>query len=117
MKHFAILIIAMLFACSLYCTPPNPYPNEIEGLKFYERYLNPLTPHKSDNAQVVQVFGSDQGLELKDWRIVALYSCPEDFLTCSHGPRNDLLAHAKEQVVFAAIQVSGGVHAQLRECL
>jgi hypothetical protein len=90
-KHFAILIAGTLLACSLYATSPNPYPNEINGLKFYEQYLNPLTPHKSDTAQVVQVLGSNQGLELKDWRIRALYSCAEDFLTCSHGPRNDLL--------------------------
>jgi hypothetical protein len=90
-KQFAILIIGTPLACSLYATAPNPYPNEINGLKFYEQYLNPLTPHKSDNAQVVQVFGSGHGLELKDWRIRGLYSCAEDFLTCTHGPRNDLL--------------------------
>lgn len=85
MKHFAILITGMLLACSPYATSPNPYPNEINGLKFCEQYLNPLTPHESDTAQVVQVLGSDQGLELKDWRILALYSCAKDFLTCSHG--------------------------------
>jgi hypothetical protein len=29
---------------------------------------------------------------LKDWRIVPLYSCAEDVVTCSHGARNDRLA-------------------------
>ena len=47
MKHFAILITGMLLACSPDATSPNPYPNEINGLKFYEQYLNPLTPRES----------------------------------------------------------------------
>lgn len=92
MKHLAILFAGTVLASSFYATSPNPYPNEIKSLKFYEQYLAPLAPQKSDTAQVIQVLGSDQGLELKDWRIRALYSCTEDFLTCSHGPRNDLLA-------------------------
>jgi hypothetical protein len=90
-KHFAILIIGTLLAFRLYGASPNPYPNEINGLKFYEQYLNPLTPHKSDAAQVVQALGSDQGRELKDWRISARYACAEDSPTCSHGSRNRLL--------------------------
>ena len=91
MKYFGILIIGTLLGFGLYGASPNPYPNEINGLKFYQQFLKPLTPRKSDKAQVVQVLGSDHGLELKDWRINALYSCAEDSLTCSHGPRNDLL--------------------------
>ena len=92
MKQFAIPIVAALLACSLYATSPNPYPNEINGLKLYDRYLKPLTPGKSDTAQVVQLLGKNEILELKDWRIRALYSCAEDVLTCSEGPRNDILA-------------------------
>jgi hypothetical protein len=57
----------------------------------YARYLAPLLPHQSDAKQVVQVLGSAQGLELKEWKVGVLYSCSEDLITCSHGPRNDPL--------------------------
>ena len=91
MKHFVVLPTALVLAASLCSAPLNPYPNEINGLNFYARYLAPLLPYKSDHKQVVQVLGSDERLELKDWRIGVLYSCAEDFLTCSHGPRSDPL--------------------------
>ena len=91
LSRVAIVLVGMLFTFGLNATTPNPYPNEIKGLKFYERYLAPLRPHQSEVKQVVQVLGSDKGLELKDWRIGVLYSCTEDFLTCSHGSRNDPL--------------------------
>jgi len=91
-RHFAIPIVAALLACSLYATSHNPYPNEIKGLELYDLYLKPLIPGKSDTAQAVQVLGKNGNLKLKDWEIRALYSCAEDFLTCSQGPRNDLLA-------------------------
>lgn len=81
----------MLLAVDLNAATTNPYPNEIKGYSFYAQYLAPLRPHQSDAKQVVQVLGSDQGLELKNWTVSALYSYSEDFITCSHGPRNDPL--------------------------
>jgi hypothetical protein len=87
LKHF-ILIAGMLLASDLNVATDNPYPNEIKGFKFYARYLAPLRPLQSDEKQVVQVLGSDHGLDLKNWRVGVLYSCSEDFISCSHGPRN-----------------------------
>ena len=91
MKLSAILVGAALFASSTFA-PRNPYPNEIRGLKLYERYLQPLTPRKSDAAQVHKVLGSDGTLQLKDWRVVALYSYDEGDLICSHAGCADRLA-------------------------
>jgi hypothetical protein len=54
-------------------SPRNPYPNELPGLKFYLKYLAPLTPYASDRQLVVHVLGSDQGRELKRWRIMPLF--------------------------------------------
>jgi hypothetical protein len=88
MKSF-FLTAVILIAADLHAAVTNPYPNEIKGLEFYERYLTPLRPLVSDSNQVIQVLGSDGRLELKDWRLMALYSCTQDFTTCSHGPRND----------------------------
>jgi hypothetical protein len=48
------------------------YPNELKGFEFYERHLSPLRPYVSDQATVVQLFGSDQGKEMPGWR-VAVY--------------------------------------------
>jgi hypothetical protein len=42
-------------------THPNPYPEEIGKLEFYEHYLAPLLPNRSDEKQVVKVLGSNQG--------------------------------------------------------
>ncbi len=86
-----ILFAGMLLAVDLNAATTNPYPNEIKGFSFYAQYLSPLRPHQSDAKQVVQVLGSDQGLELKNWKVVVLFSCSEDIITCSHGPRNDPL--------------------------
>jgi hypothetical protein len=90
-KQITALIAGSLFLPTLLAQEVSPYPNELKGLKFYARYLAPLRPLQSDTKQIEQVLGSDQGLDLKDWRIRAYFSCSEDFLTCSHGPRNDPL--------------------------
>jgi hypothetical protein len=90
-KRIAILIVGILTLPTLLAQEANPYPNELNGLKFYAQYLAPLRPLQSDTKQVEMVLGSDQRLESKDWTIGAYFSCTEDFLTCSHGPRSDLL--------------------------
>jgi hypothetical protein len=72
-------------------TPSNPYPEEVGKLQFYEKYLAPLLPNRSDEKQVVQVLGSDKGRDLGEWKIVALYSCDGDPVACSHGGGNDRL--------------------------
>ena len=66
----------------------RPYPNELHGIRLYKRYLAPLRPAQSDEQQVKRVLGPNERLELKDWRILALFSCSVD---CSHGNRNDPL--------------------------
>jgi len=109
LKRAAVLLVGTLVASDLLAATPNPYPNEIKGLRLYARFLAPLQPLRSDAKQVVQVLGSDQGLDLKDWRIVALYSCPEDVHTCSSGRRNDPLdtieITPKHRVSFRHIKV------------
>ena len=86
-----VLLTVIILAADLNAAAADLYPNEINGFKFYERYLSPLRPHQSDVKQVVKVLGSSQVLELKNWRVGVRYSCTEDFATCSHGPRNDPL--------------------------
>jgi hypothetical protein len=90
-KQITVLIVGILILPTLLAQEPNPYPNELKELMFYARYLAPLRPLQSDTKQIEQVLGSDQCLDLKDWRIRVYFSCSEDFLTCSHGPRNDPL--------------------------
>jgi hypothetical protein len=85
-----VLIAGMLLAFDSNAAAANPYPNEIAGFKFYERYLAPLSPHNSDEKQVIKVLGSDQGLELKDWKVGAFYSCPKELSDCPHGPLGPL---------------------------
>jgi hypothetical protein len=90
-KRIAILSVELLISFDLVAATPKPYPNELNGMRFYACYLAPLCPLRSDTKQVEQVLGSDQRLQSKDWKIAVLYSCKEDALTCSHGPRNDPL--------------------------
>lgn len=91
LKRVTVVLVGMLVATDLPAATPSPYPNEVNGLRFYKRYLAPLHPLQSDTKRVVEVLGSDQGLDLEDWRIRVLYSCTEDVVSCSHGPRNDPL--------------------------
>lgn len=92
LKRIAVLLAGILFVNDLLAATPNPYPNEVKGLRFYTQYLSPLKPLQSNTEQVEQVLGSDHLMELKDWRIGAYYSCgDEDFLTCSHRVGNQLL--------------------------
>jgi hypothetical protein len=91
MGRLLSLFLGLLIALQANATSPNPYPNEIKGMEFYRRYLTPLRPAQSDSKQVIAVLGADARLELKDWNISVLYSCSEDVLTCSHGPRKDPL--------------------------
>jgi len=91
LKCVTVLLVGMLPATNLPAATPDPYPNEIKELRFYARYLAPLHPLESDTKQVVQVLGSNQGLDLKDWRIGVFYSCTEGFPACTHSPRNDSL--------------------------
>lgn len=84
-----VILVGMLNAAGSAAAAPNPYPNEIAGLKFYARYLAPLRPGESDKKRVIEILGSDQGLDLTNWKALVLYSCADDVLACSHGPRND----------------------------
>lgn len=72
LKRIVVLLAGVLISIDVLAEASNPYPNELKGLKFYARYLSPLRPLRSDTKEVVQVLGSDQGLELKDWKVVAL---------------------------------------------
>ena len=103
MNRVAVWLVAALCFLSLPASIPNPYPNEIEHLKFYDLYLGHLRPGRSDANEVRQVFGSDQRLELDGWRVGVLYSCDGDPIACSHGPRND---HVYQIVVSPKRRVS-----------
>jgi hypothetical protein len=85
---FAFLILSIV-TCSVasFAASPNLYPNEIKGFRFYAKYLAPLRPYTSNKNTVISVFGSDEGLQLTDWRIVPLYSCPDPSITCPNPDR------------------------------
>ena len=87
----------------------NPYPHELQGLKLYARYLAPLIPLQSDRMKVVQVLGSNEDIDLKNWKVTVLYSCKDDPLACTHGPRNDLVGAIemvpKHRVSFRQIKM------------
>lgn len=82
------VLFGVLLAWNLAAACPEPYPNEIDGLRFYAPYLAPLRPGHSDTKEVVRVLGSDQGLDLNDWRIHVYFSCKGDVSTCTHEPYN-----------------------------
>jgi hypothetical protein len=90
-NRIAVVLLVALISFDLHASTPNPYPNEIGNLKFYVRHLTPLRPGHSDSKDVIQLFGSNQELQLNGWKIGVLYSCDDDPIVCSHGPRNDHL--------------------------
>jgi hypothetical protein len=68
-----LTILPLLCAPDARCAAPNPYPNELSEFKFYASYLAPLRPYVSDRISVAHILGSDQGRQLKDWRIGPLF--------------------------------------------
>jgi hypothetical protein len=106
LKRVAVLIVGIIGATFAGAAAPNLYPNEIAGLKFYAGYLAPLRPMDSDVKAVVQVLGSDQGRDMKDWRIRALFSCTGDCPPGSqHGPLASIVIAPKRRVSFKRIKL------------
>ena len=68
-----ILFLAAIVAYAKMTKSPTIYPNELPHFKFYAKYLDPLRPYTSDHVSVVRVLGSDQGIELSQWRIRPLF--------------------------------------------
>jgi hypothetical protein len=64
-----MLSLLAIPTCAKTARSRNPYPNELTRFIFYGRYLAPFQPYISDLTLVVKVLGSDQGIELKRWRI------------------------------------------------
>ena len=72
MKRLLLVLLLLLLAipdCAKATKFPSPYPNELPRFRFYRTYLAPLQPYISDLALVVKVLDSDQGIELRRWRI------------------------------------------------
>src|SRR5271168_4229518 len=88
MRTFALqrsISFSLLFASLTVCyanSRSNPYPNELSRLKFYSKYLYPLLPEQSVRSDVVKVLGTDERVELGQWRIVPEYIAD---MTPSHG--------------------------------
>jgi len=84
----------------------NPYPNKLPGFKFYAKYLHPLRPLTSMRPQVVKVLGSDDLIEVGQWRIAPA------FLVERIGPENKISANRlasinitpKERVSMLAVK-------------
>jgi hypothetical protein len=58
LRRIVILLAGALMAIDLVAETPNPYPNELEGLRFYAQYLSPLIPLRTyTKQQVEQVLG------------------------------------------------------------
>jgi hypothetical protein len=64
-----ILLVSMSPAANEATHTTSLYPNELPHFKFYAKYLAPLQPYISEHALVVSVLGSDQRLELTNWRM------------------------------------------------
>lgn len=56
-----------------HATSRNIYPHELPGFKLYLKYLSPLRPRISDEAEVIRVLASEQGKTVGGWRIWPLY--------------------------------------------
>ena len=60
----------------------GPYPNELSGFRFYERYLAPLRPGVSSREAVRRVLGDTATVKRNGWTI-------QTFYTAKAGPVNN----------------------------
>jgi hypothetical protein len=54
--------------------PPNPYPNELQGFRFYAKYLAPLRPGISSKEAVRKDLGDTSAVKRDGWTIRQFYS-------------------------------------------
>ena len=54
--------------------PHSRYPNELEGFRFYAKYLAPLQPERSDEQTVRRVLGDIAGVKRGAWRVIPTYT-------------------------------------------
>jgi hypothetical protein len=52
----------------------NRYPNELQGFKFYRKYLAPLLPGVSGEEAVRRVLGDTAAVERNGWTIITTYA-------------------------------------------
>jgi hypothetical protein len=60
-------------------SPNSRYPNELQGFKFYSKYLAPLQPGLSGRDAVRRILGDTAAVKRTGWRILPSY-------TTSGGP-------------------------------
>jgi hypothetical protein len=53
---------------------PTRYPNELQGFKFYAKYLAPLRPGVSDREEVRRVLGDTAAVKRSGWTIFPTYT-------------------------------------------
>jgi hypothetical protein len=68
----AFLFVTILAGAA--STYHSPYPNELQGFKFYAKYLAPLRPRVSGEAAVRRVLGDRAPSHRDGWAIIPSYT-------------------------------------------
>ncbi len=75
MRAVLVLALCLLHANAGYSKgPQNRYPNELQGFKFYAKYLAPLRPGVSDLQAVRRVLGDTSAVKRNSWTIIPHYT-------------------------------------------
>jgi hypothetical protein len=83
-----MMLVSLLVSVAFWRYPAATqvrYPNELEQLRVYAQYLEPLIPGTSTSSEVKQVLTVTHDRWDAEWRISPSFSCVADAKTCSHG--------------------------------
>jgi hypothetical protein len=108
MKSLLVWLLFLLAIpnCAKATQVPNPYPNELQGFRFYDTYLAPLQPYISDLALVVKVLGSDRGIELRCWSIYPTFLGEGDWAHDIEGRLASVDIAPKQRVSMLGVKFS-----------
>jgi hypothetical protein len=94
-------------------SPHSRYPNELQGFKFYSKYLASLQPGLSGRDAVRRVLGDTAAVKRNGWRIIPTYAMKSGpVYNPTLGPLNQIILRPDGVIPMGAVKFS----AAFRHC-
>jgi hypothetical protein len=85
----------------------HPYPNQLPGYEYYEKFLTPLLPEKSSLKDAEDKLGSDSSRAHDGWHITTYSTCTESYKICEQIPKAQQKVYQFEFVPTMTISFAG----------
>jgi hypothetical protein len=87
--------------------PHTRYPNELQGFRFYSKYLAPLQPGLSGEDAVRRVLGDTAALKRKGWSMIPTYTMKSGSVyNPTLGPLYQIIVRPDGVILMGAVKFS-----------